>query len=366
MGQLPVIIIGGGIAGLSLGLELTKRGADVTLLEQNEIASGASGAAAAYLEPRTGTGGLRAIEWASLEEWPAYAAAIEKAAGIDLDYRTDGQVHVAFEDALARLRQDFEKRTSVGTPATWLTADAVRALEPELAPDIAAGFSLDQVHWLDGCKLCAALATLLRQAGANVREHAGVVSVARKDGNLCISTADETWTADKLAICCAMGRNHIAGLPQDVPLCRPVRGVMLSVAMAPARPLLRRVIKHAKGILCPRSDGRLLVGPTSEKGETSPVVSESVQHQLLETATRFVPALADLEVSEVSSGIRALVGDGALKLGQSSEMPGVYYSLSHGGSGYLRTPVIARELASYVDDENAPCPLTSPYLTRLG
>ncbi len=125
------------------------------------------------------------------------------------------------------------------------------------------------------------------------------------------------------------------------------------------------MIKHAKGVLCPRSDGRLLVGPTSEKGETSPVVSDLVKNQLLETATRFVPALSDLEVSEVSSGIRALVGDGALKLGQSREMPGVYYSLSHGGSGYLRTPVVAQELATYVLDEHAPCPLTSPYLTRL-
>ncbi|NNF78598.1 MAG: FAD-dependent oxidoreductase, partial [Rhizobiales bacterium] len=348
MGQLPVIIIGGGIAGLSLGAELIKHGAQVIVLEQNEIASGASGAASAYLEPRTGTGGLRAIEWASLEDWPDYAAAIEKAAGTDLDYRTDCQVHVAFEDALPRLRRDFEKRTSAGTPTTWLSADAVRALEPELAPNIAAGFSLDQVHWLDGRKLCAALATHLRRAGATVREHTGVVSVTRKNGALCVSSADEAWTADKLAICCAMGRNDIAGLPQDVPLCRPVRGVMLSIAMDPSRPLVRRVIKHAKGVLCPRSDGRLLVGPTSEKGETSPVVSETVQRQLLDTAKRFVPALANLEVCEVSSGIRALVGDGALKLGQSRHMPGVYYSLSHGGSGYLRTPVVARELATYV------------------
>ncbi len=365
MGQLPVIIIGGGIAGLSLGYELVQRGTKVVLLEQNTIGSGASGAASAYLEPRTGTGGLRDLEWACLEHWPTYAGAIAKASGVDLDYRRDGLLHVAFEEALPRLKQDFEKRTSVGTQTTWLSGEDARALEPGLSPDISAGYLLDQIHWLDGRKLCAALAHLLHEAGADLREHSGVVSVSQQDGGLCVSSDAEEWQAEKVAVCSAMGRNKIAGLPQDVPLCRPVRGVMLSLAMDRARPNLRRIIKHNKGVLCPRSDGRLLVGPTSEKGETSELVSEEIQRDLFDTAARFVPGLTGLDVCEVSSGIRALVGDGALKLGQSATLPGTYYSLSHGGSGYLRAPLVARELAEYMLDENAACPLTNPYLERL-
>lgn len=365
MGQLPVIIIGGGIAGLSLALELVQRGTEVIVLEQNQMGSGASGAASAYLEPRTGTGGLRAIEWASLDQWPRYARAIEAASGTDLDYRMDGLLHVAVEDTLSRLKQDFEKRTADGTKTRWLSGDEARALEPGLSPKILAAFQMDQVHWLDGRRLCSALVNLLRKAGADLRENTAVHSVAHNGDHVRVKTDDEDLRAGKLVVCCAMGRNHIDGLPGDVPECRPVRGVMLSLATDPTNSIVRRVIKHSKGVLCPRSDGRLLIGPTSEKGETSTIVSPDVQSRLLETAVRYVPSVADLPVSEVAVGFRALVGDGALKLGQSRQMRGVYFSLSHGGSGYLRAPVVAQELADYVLDEASACALTSPYLRRL-
>ncbi len=130
-----------------------------------------------------------------------------------------------------------------------------------------------------------------------------------------------------------LGRNAIAGVPGDVPLCRPVRGVMVTLAMDPAAPLITRMVKHPKGVLCPRSDGRLLAGPTYERGITSLEADEEVVRQILAPAIRAVPAVAKLERVEVTCGIRALAGDGLIRLGQSREMPGLYYSLSQGARG---------------------------------
>lgn len=364
MGQLPVIIIGAGISGLSLAHALSARGEAVVVLEQDQIGSGASGAAAAYLEPRTGTGGLRAIEWAALEQWPAYAEALESASGIDTDYRKDGLLHVALPEGLERLEREFAARQAAGTPVTWLDGSALRARQIHLSDHIAAGYALDQVHTLDGPKLCSALAAILQRTCADVCLNTAVLSLEVDGNTLRVTTNQDEFAARKVAICCAMGRNDIAGLPDDVPFSRPVRGVMLALAGDAERPLVSCVIKHAKGVICPSSDGRLMVGPTSEKGETSLQVTGEVRQDLLDTAAQFVPAVSHLEVSDTYVGLRALTGDGALKLGQSRKMPGVYYSLSHGGSGYLRAPVVAEELASYMLDETAPCPLTSAYLTR--
>ena len=271
---------------------------------------------------------------------------------------------MALPEGLERLERDFAARQTAGTAATWLDGAALRVREKHLSGHIAAGYALDQVHTLDARKLCSALAAMVLQTGADVHENTSVLSLSVDADTLRVVTDQGEFAAAKVAVCCAMGRNAIAGLPGDVPLSRPVRGVMLALADDPARPLVTRVIKHAKGVICPRSDGRLMVGPTSEKGETSLQVSDKVRQDLLATAARFLPALERLEVSETYAGLRALTGDGALKLGQSRQMPGVYYSLSHGGSGYLRAPVVADELASYMLDEAAPCPLTSPYLTR--
>ncbi|MEM8645282.1 MAG: FAD-dependent oxidoreductase [Pseudomonadota bacterium] len=365
MGQLPIIIIGAGISGLSLAKALVDKEQAVLVVEAGKVGSGASGAAAAYLEPRTGTGGLRAIEWESLKRWPAYAQHVAESTGTDLDYRTEGLIHVAREDGLPRLQREFEQRKAAGTPVTWLSGDEARETEPALSPDILAGYSLHQVHTLDARAFCAAMAALLVQMGVEVSEETHVLSITTDGDELLLDTSRGERRAAKVVLCCAMGRNHIEGLPDDVPLSRPVRGVMLDLAEDEGQPLVSRMVKHSKGVICPRTGGRLLVGPTSEKGETSLLVDDDVIAGLLETAGQFIPAVAKLDRTNILVGIRALIGDGALKLGQSRAVPGVYYSLSHGGSGFLRAPVVAEELADYLLNEAASCPLTSAYLTRL-
>ena len=78
-GETVVIaIIGAGIAGLSLGLALSQRGATVTVLEADRVASGASGVATSYLEPRLGNTAMRALEREAMRRWPHYAAQLEE------------------------------------------------------------------------------------------------------------------------------------------------------------------------------------------------------------------------------------------------------------------------------------------------
>ena len=95
-----------------------------------------------------------------------------------------------------------------------------------------------------------------------------------------------------------------------------------------------------------------------------PALGPALTGTLIDNAAAFVPRLKDCAVAEVTTGIRALAPDGLIHLGQSAEMPGLYYSLSHSGAGYLRAPVIAREFARFIVDNTAACPLTGKYLAR--
>ncbi|MGI9481916.1 MAG: NAD(P)/FAD-dependent oxidoreductase [Hyphomicrobiales bacterium] len=360
-----IIVVGGGIAGLSLGWRLAMAGAEITVLEADKIGSGASYAAASYLEPRLGKGAMRALEWASVKAWPDFAHELEAISGQSLDYRTDGQIRIAYKENLEKVKADAEQRDTEGWRVDWLEDDALRALEPHLSDEVLGAAFLPDVHWLDGRRLCRALGLAIEKTGGRVHEHSPVEALITIGGNVRgVMVNDEQLTADRVIIAAGMGANNIASLPADIPRCRPVKGVMLGLAMDVENPIVRRLIKRPDGILCPRSDGRLLVGVTHEEGETSRTASDAAIQKLMRSATRAVPAIAGLELIEAAYGIRSFVGDGLLRLGHSAEIEGLYYSLSHAGAGFIRAPAISAELASFVLDRNADCPHIGPFLKR--
>ena len=69
---------------------------------------------------------------------------------------------------------------------------------------------------------------------------------------------------------------------------------------------------------------------------------------LYQNAEPILPSVRDLPLLKVTAGLRSKVGDGNLRLGCSEEQPQLFYSLSHGGAGFLRAPVIGDELAEFV------------------
>lgn len=364
LGQLPIVIIGAGIAGLSLAWQLVRLDRRVIVVDSGSVGSGASWAATAYLEPRTGKGSLRDIEWASLREWPELAAKIEEASGQDIDYRRDGLIHLAQPEKMDDLRAEVEERRGGGWGARWLDRTELRELEPSISPDVDGALYLPKVNWLDGRKLCRALAAAIQAHGSSVIEQSAAVQLSATNHGVLVTTASEDINASRAVICTGAAGTAIEGLPEDIPYCRPVRGVVVSIQTNPDNPLINRVLKHKKGPICPRSDGRVLIGTTYERGETEKTVAPELSEQLVTQAVEFVPGLLDYSVTEVTAGIRALAPDGLIHLGQSRKMPGVYYSLSHSGAGYLRTPVISREFARFVVDNDADCPLTGKYLAR--
>ncbi len=360
-----IIIIGGGVAGLSLGWQLAKSGAPVTVLEQAQIGSGASHAAASYLEPRLGTGAMRRLEWASVKLWPDFAAELEEVSGHSIDYRRDGQLRIAFAENTAQEKAAVRQRLSEGWRAEWVEGKAMRELEPHLSQEVKGAAYLPDVDWLDGRKLCQALAKAIDIKGGTVREHIQVRSIVTGSGRATgVQTQEGLIEADKIVVCAGLGTNEIADLPKDIPAARPVKGVMLALAMDPAAPLVNRLIKRPDGILCPRSDGRLLVGVTHEEGETSKLASVETIQALLQSAIRAVPAIAGLGFIEAACGIRSLIGDGLLRLGHSSSLDGLYYSLSHAGAGFIRAPAISNELAQFVLNRSAECPNIDQFLKR--
>ena len=343
-----IIVVGAGIAGLSVAYELAKAGADVTVLEAQKIASGASGVATSYLEPRLGSTPIRAVEWEGLKRWPELADELVQATGQNVGLKTDGQLRVALPENEEKFLKDLEARDGQGWNLDRLTSEEARKLEPAISPEISTAAFLPNVAWLNGADVCTALAKALENRGVKIRENCAVQSIANDH---LVTGSGETVQFDKLILCNGMGANVFVKDVGDVPVSRPVRGVNLIFDNENLSKPVRHLIKHHRGNMCPRAtaDGNfLIVGTTYEPGEISLEPDATVVAKLLDNAAPILPQLRDFPLVKVTAGLRTKVGDGNLRLGRSKENRNVYFSLSHAGAGFLRAPVVAPEFAKFI------------------
>ncbi|NKB51507.1 MAG: FAD-dependent oxidoreductase [Rhizobiaceae bacterium] len=346
-----IVVVGAGIAGLSLAYEICRRSATVTVLESDTIASGASGVATSYLEPRLGNTAMRAIEREAMLRWPNYAEHLENISGLSVGFRREGQLEIALQDDLKKFHKDLKARAEQNEPFELLTPQSAQKLEPEISGNIASAAFLPNVRWVTGKKICQALAMAVENAGGQIKQGVAVTALEQTGGRVVLSTNDGSIIdVEKLVLCTGMGAATISGLPADIPQSRAVRGVNLIVDQSPLTSPLTHLIKHHRGNLCPRENSQLIVGTTYEAGETSLDPGPEIVEFLYQNAAPIVPKIRDLPLLKVTAGLRSKVGDGNLRLGRSAIAPQIYYSLSHGGAGFLRAPVIADELAEFVLD----------------
>ena len=101
---MKIVIIGAGVAGLSIGWRLAQAGAEVTVLERSQPGSGATGAAAGMIAVTAEVADAHAaeIEFAhhSNALWPEFAEEIEAQSGCSLGFSRSGALILA-EDAPA-------------------------------------------------------------------------------------------------------------------------------------------------------------------------------------------------------------------------------------------------------------------------
>jgi len=110
-GSADVVIIGGGVIGLSIARALARRGVhDVCLLERSGLGSEASSAAGGMLLPQVEADGHNdffALACRSRDLYPALAVALRDETGIDIELDTTGTLYLALNE---RDYEDIEQR----------------------------------------------------------------------------------------------------------------------------------------------------------------------------------------------------------------------------------------------------------------
>ncbi len=167
MANPDVVVVGGGVIGLSIAWRLTQRGARVTVVDPAP-GTGASHTAAGMLAPVTELRyegrELLALNLESARRYPDFVAELEAESGRSAGYRTSGTVQAAWDGAdLAELRALHGFQQSLGVRSRLLTGRELRELEPALAAGLPGGLLAEEDHQVDSRALVAALLEVCRR-----------------------------------------------------------------------------------------------------------------------------------------------------------------------------------------------------------
>jgi glycine oxidase len=342
------------VIGLSIGWRLAQAGCAVDVFERGAAGHGASWAAAgmlaAGLEAEPGEQALYALNRASQELWPDFAAELEQASGTAVGLRREGTMMLALtRDDAERLKFNFDFQRSLGIPLEWLTAAEARRREPHLSPHLAAAIFCAEDHQVDNRLVVTALARAFVKAGGTLHEHSNVEALEIAGDRVTgLSIAGHRLSADTVVLAAGAWSNAIDGMPREaLPPVRPVKGQMLALQMDPSAPLLRHVVWAPKAYLVPRVDGRLLIGATVEERGFDPAQTAGGMLALLDGAWRAIPGIEELPIAEQWVGFRPGSRDDAPLLGASG-VEGLVLATGHYRNGILLTPITARAVAHYV------------------
>jgi glycine oxidase len=336
-----VLIIGGGVIGLSIAYELAGQGTAVTVLEQSQFGREASWAGAGILPPGNPEGAVTPearLRGHSHVLWPRWSADLRETTGIDNGYRVSGGLEVVPHGGdISQLDDDLAFWRSEGLPVEKLSSEELRRREPALHPEIRAAYRLPGMAQVRNPRHLKAL--LAGCAARNVRLIAGQPVVGFERRGQRIAAVRTPAGAHAAGTFCVAGgawsRQLLAAAGCEIAV-EPVRG---QIVLLSAQPLpFRHILNCGPRYLVPRPDGRILIGSTEEhagfeKQNTAAAVSE-----LIDFAVHVVPALAGARFEQAWSGLRPGSPDGLPYLGRVPGTENLYVAAGHFRSGLQMSP----------------------------
>lgn len=366
-----VAVIGGGIVGVSAAALLAGSGARVTLYEREALGAGASGRNSGVVQ-RPFDEPLVPLyrETLALYRWLE-----EAGAGLQLGPVPAGLLLVDRDPALVRaVAADLRSRFP-DLAADVIEGGALRALEPALAPDLAA-CRVPIGYPVPPAAATYAWATLAERRG--VRIVLGRSASPLVDGGRLVGVAVDGRVERAGAVLVAAGpwTPDVIDPSRRWRPIRPLWGVVVEtiLEMAPGHVLEEAVMDEALGTKEAISGSDRRLSPTAsgapaaaDEPEFSLVTAAGVSVvgstfldradepeldawtvRILERAVRFVPGLADAPIRGARACARPLAADGRPLLGLVPGVSGLFVAAGHGPWGISTGPASARIVADAI------------------
>lgn len=349
-----VIVVGGGVIGMTSAWRLTQTGRRVLLLERSHTGAEASSAAAGMLGAQLEVSEPGAFYRLCLESRSLYQAFVDELyeqTGVDVQLTHNGIYQLAFSDKeVQALQQRMAWQIAGGTRAEFVNREDVAMQEPTLAASHGA------LHLPDDSNVNAPLLTralsIVVKRFCTVVEGAEVIDIKPQGSNYIVRTQRSTYAgASVLVASGAWAKRFLSSFPCDI---QPVKGQLLSIRPRNGARLLHTAFHH-QTYLVPKRDGTIVVGATEDRtaGFNQDITIDAIEHLLAEVR-RIAPGLSDAVFERSWIGIRPGASDNRPWIGELPESPGFHVAVGHFRNGILLAPVTAKMVVESIEHRSWP------------
>ena len=338
-----IVLIGGGVIGLSIAYELATRGASVRVLDQGPLGQESSWAGAGMITPGNPSGAkspATRLRAESFIRWPDWAARLQDETGIDTGFARCGGIELSPERSPADVAAIAAQFQSEGVRAELVRTHELRTLEPNLHPELG-----DAVHVPDYCqvrnpRLLRALLSACAARGVELSPGSPVIGFDRDGSRVtAVRTPTETIRAEKFVVCSGAWSQSVIAQAGVTIRVEPVRGQIVLLETLPLP--TRRIIEVGARYIVPRADGHLLIGSTEEHVGFEKCNTAAAVAELIRFACELIPTLKSARLERCWSGLRPGSPNGLPYLGQAPNTDNLFVAAGHFRAGLMLSPITA-------------------------
>jgi glycine oxidase len=352
-----ILVIGGGVIGLSITYELLNRGLKVTLLERGPLASEASWAGAGmlpYSQQRPDSPPVDQLRAASATLWPEWVQTIEQITHFSSEYVTSGMLEVRESQSPAQFEAEQSHWKEQGVETVECNAADMATKFPFISTSrispVQPAYYQPQFAHVRNPRHLKNLTTACLSLGATIIEHSPVEQFVFNGERLQqVKSACGLFAADQFVLATGAWSGQLSSqfssssphLPQ-LPIA-PVKGqlVLLKLPSKQFAPVIQQGLRY----VVPRLDGHVLVGSTEEHTGFDKSSSADGVANLLQFAISLVPQLKEAELVTHWAGLRPHAPAGIPFLGQWPGIHNLMVACGHYRNGLQMSPITAHLIA---------------------
>jgi D-amino-acid dehydrogenase len=397
-----VIVVGGGITGVTSAYALVREGHRVTLLEKNRYpameTSFANGGqlsasnAEVWTHPSTLLKGIKWMfkpdapllvnpkpSWHKLSWFAEFVASIPKykdntvatarlavaarqhlfdwaqAEGVDFDLKQQGILHIYRDQTgFDHAAQVSELLAEGGLPRRAVTPEEMRAIEPTLAGNYHGGFYTESDSTGDIHKYTVGLARACERHGVTVRTGADVAQLNSDGERARVTLADgEVIEGDALVVCAGVHSRRLGAQLGDRLNVYPVKGYSITVNLLDehsqqSAPNVSLLDDETKLVTSRLGVDRFRVAGTAEFNGYDQNIRADRIRPLVDWVNQCFPGVSTRQVVPWA-GLRPMMPNMLPRVG-AGKKANVFYNTGHGHLGWTLSAITAHQLAACVTD----------------